>query len=187
MSQLTIPKFNTRTEDLSGRTFGRLSVVEFSGFTDGEPRASLWLCLCACGGTRIVRGSRLTCGLIICCAKCAKSASAKRGGESRRLPATEVEPRRLFSEYRANAKRRGLTFSVSYEQARALFLTECAYCGTIPTVLECGGIDRIDNNYGYLIGNCAPCCSFCNFAKREASVSDFLEWVGRVYKRRGLR
>ena len=44
------------------------------------------------------------------------------------------------------------------------------------------GVDRIDNNSGYDIDNCAPCCHQCNWAKKNLTKADFLNWIERVYK-----
>lgn len=43
------------------------------------------------------------------------------------------------------------------------------------------GIDRIDSNIGYIESNCVPCCKFCNIAKSDRSVDEFLFWAEQVY------
>ena len=43
------------------------------------------------------------------------------------------------------------------------------------------GIDRVDSSKGYTIDNVVPCCSACNYAKHEMSVSEFKEYITRVY------
>jgi hypothetical protein len=43
------------------------------------------------------------------------------------------------------------------------------------------GIDRLDNNIGYVSGNCVPCCSVCNYAKRDMTVDQFKNWIKRIY------
>lgn len=50
--------------DLTGRTFGCLTVL---GFADRVRRSSRWLCQCSCGGSKVVRGSLLLNGD---CASC---------------------------------------------------------------------------------------------------------------------
>lgn len=52
--------------DLSGRKFGRLVVVGFTGnVTPG--RMKLWQCKCECGAEKIVKTSNLTCGITRSC------------------------------------------------------------------------------------------------------------------------
>ena len=47
------------------------------------------------------------------------------------------------------------------------------------------GIDRIDNNQGYTLINCAPCCKLCNFSKRELSIDDWKAWLKQICKYQG--
>jgi hypothetical protein len=66
--------------------------------------------------------------------------------------------------------------------------TACYYCGEPPTLNPCdkdgilltNGIDRIDNTQGYFMSNVVPCCSFCQYAKRDLSYSDFMRHLQRV-------
>jgi hypothetical protein len=44
------------------------------------------------------------------------------------------------------------------------------------------GIDRVDNEIGYVRGNSAPCCTICNRMKRELSYSGFLNHVRKIYE-----
>lgn len=71
---VAIPLTRTRRHDLTGKRFGRLTVVESAGHIPGpQPgqRYPLWKCLCDCGGTRIVRadvlkrGTTKSCGCLI--------------------------------------------------------------------------------------------------------------------------
>jgi len=43
------------------------------------------------------------------------------------------------------------------------------------------GIDRLDSSKGHVIDNVVPCCKWCNYAKRERSYKDFLDWVVVIY------
>lgn len=98
----------------------------------------------------------------------------------------------LLRNYRNAANRRGLEFSLTYEQFEDLVQRNCFYCGVRPqTILKAkwldgtftyNGIDRLDNARGYVEGNVAACCGTCNRAKRTMSVDEFLSWVDRVYE-----
>src|SRR5690242_17959080 len=52
-------------EDLSGKKFGNLTVVEFVGRTDR--RQSLWKCLCDCGTEKIILAPSLKTGATKSC------------------------------------------------------------------------------------------------------------------------
>jgi 2-iminoacetate synthase ThiH len=42
------------------------------------------------------------------------------------------------------------------------------------------GIDRVDNDKGYLLNNCVGACKFCNFAKKQSDLIGFKEWIDRI-------
>ena len=44
------------------------------------------------------------------------------------------------------------------------------------------GIDRKDNNIGYIIENCVSCCGICNRMKMDMSYDDFLNHIRLIYK-----
>lgn len=46
------------------------------------------------------------------------------------------------------------------------------------------GIDRVNNDIGYLIENCVSCCKVCNFMKRSMSKNDFINHVNKIAMRR---
>lgn len=64
-----------RTEDVIGKTFGKLKVQEFAGFTLGSDgkRKALYKCLCKCGRECIKQGTYLRCGDTQTCGLCANS------------------------------------------------------------------------------------------------------------------
>ena len=44
------------------------------------------------------------------------------------------------------------------------------------------GIDRTDPNKGYTTENCVSCCSKCNYAKHEMTLSEYKEWLIKSYE-----
>jgi hypothetical protein len=86
---------------------------------------------------------------------------------------------RRFSRMKRYAKKRGLEFSIIFEEWQALVAQPCHYCGdNLP--LTGGGTDRIDSSLGYVPSNCAPCCTVCNIAKHTMTYAEFRAWVYRV-------
>lgn len=85
-------------------------------------------------------------------------------------------------DYRKNAEARGIEWALSDEQVKRLVLSDCYYCGTVPNrrvesswdVIFVNGIDRVDNNNGYLESNCVSCCKDCNYAKRTMSAQEYI-------------
>ncbi len=137
--------------------------------------------LCACGNERMARASSVRRGLIDKCETCAKADAARRGGMTRRLPDTERIIREKFSIYKCNARAKGLSFSLSLAAFSAILDHTCEYCGGIG-----GGIDRVDSSFGYEAKNLVPCCSKCNYAKRDMSREEFLTWIEAVHGHQSL-
>ena len=115
----------------------------------------------------------------------------KAGGT--KLPYEEASFNTLYSHYKSEAKKRGLKFNLTKEQFRCLTKQNCYYCGVEPKqvvnnlaryngVYVHNGIDRVDNNEGYVITNCVPCCKHCNWAKHTFTTEEFKQWIRRAYK-----
>lgn len=74
-----------------------------------------------------------------------------------------------------DAKRRHLEFKITHDEYLNFFNTPCHYCGDI-----CNGIDRKDNNIGYLLNNIVTCCSTCNFIKHTMQYEAFLIQINKI-------
>jgi len=42
------------------------------------------------------------------------------------------------------------------------------------------GVDRVDNSIGYELENCKPCCSYCNFMKKDLNLEEFIDHIRRI-------
>ena len=82
-----------------------------------------------------------------------------------------------FSSYKYGANKRNLEFELSSEQFKNITNHSCYYCGSIESI----GIDRVDNNIGYLLENVVPCCKFCNLAKHKLSTDEFISHVKKIH------
>lgn len=110
----------------------------------------------------------------------------------------------LTKTYIKNAKTRNIEWDLSHKEAIDLFRLDCYYCGLEPSnvyspynderyktethlqnLLHYNGIDRIDNNKGYFLMNCVPCCKTCNYAKRDMSLEEFENWIDRIIEYKG--
>jgi hypothetical protein len=184
------------TVDLTGRKFGRLTVLSQNKKPDkgGYPT---WNCSCECGGfssptgPNLVYGNSTSCGCIRREAAISRLASMS---ENNRLPAGEAAFNQVLSNYRVNARNRGLEFSLTEEEFRTLTKITCHYCGRLPNqqkktrdrkrrvrdIYVFMGIDRKDNKQGYTTSNSVPCCLFCNQAKLTHSYEEFQAWLADI-------
>ena len=140
--------------DLTGKTFGRLTVKEKKGNSGGK---SLWLCSCSCGAERVVRGVHLRNGRQVSCG-CYRSENTARQktkhGHARKghLSSTyTVWQNMMYRCKPENADKyphyKNITVCKEWHQFDC-FLRDM---GERPEGLT---IDRIDGSLGYFKENC---------------------------------
>lgn len=166
--------------DMSGKRFGRLFIVG-----RGEDWKSMvgnkhirWNWVCDCGATGRSTGAQLRAG------------RAKSCGCYKKDPMAAFN--NVYNDYVGSARRRGLQFLLSRDTFRQLTTSNCHYCDLVPSTVEkkaalsnytYNGIDRVDNEIGYVAGNCVPCCFPCNSAKGTMSSHDFFSLIRRIYNK----
>jgi hypothetical protein len=165
-----------RLASIAGQKFGRLTVVEFSHFVGVKPgRKPHWKCLCDCGRETIVYTGHL------------KSGHTQSCGCFYIKDTLGHLQNSVYLSYRAGAKVRGFSFSLSREELVSISQQDCSYCGQAPsnnkaytysTGAVCSfrynGVDRVDNTGGYSLDNCVPCCFQCNRAKMNQTAEEFI-------------
>lgn len=176
---------NWAKKDLTGQHFGRLKVV-----SENEKRYSngliLWDCICDCGNTKIVNGASLRKGLSKSCG-CLML-------EAVRLPEYEASFNKLYSSYVRGAKTRGHYFAITKDDFRNITSQNCFYCGNHPMSesknngkrskfygnYKYNGIDRVDNDKGYIKENCVSSCFVCNQMKLTMGQTEFIAQCKRI-------
>lgn len=84
-----------------------------------------------------------------------------------------LKPERRYRIYVSAAKQKNRDFLISYEDfIKHFWQKDCYYCGDL---VKNAGIDRLDNNIGYVLDNCVSCCSMCNWMKRSFPEKEFIE------------
>lgn len=79
-------------------------------------------------------------------------------------------PKGRLTSIKSSANTRKIEYKLTDEEAISIMNNPCFYCGDkIPV-----GIDRIDSSVGYIKENCVPCCSTCNYMKRDFEQSYFI-------------
>lgn len=76
------------------------------------------------------------------------------------------------------AAQRGIAWDLPDALALDLITDNCFYCGSEPDTVH--GIDRVDNARGYVEGNVVTACKFCNTAKLNRTLPDYLVWLKRT-------
>lgn len=168
-----------RLVNLEGKIFGDLTVIsrDIEKERVVKSKRPHWICLCSCGKQISLLSEPLLLGKAISC------------NYKRKLEKGEAAFNFLFRNYKNGAKVRNLEFSLSKEEFKELATKSCFYCGENPSYIArkgndtCtyNGIDRIDNNKGYVLNNVVPCCGICNNAKKELGKDEFIKWIQKTY------
>ena len=184
-----------------GKKFGKLTVIEFSHQTpEYGKKSSYWKCKCDCGKYKTVRRINLTGKAATKSCGCLRQEAKKIIGDKQRgiprskLTNGEAGFRLLLARY----KKHGEEFTISDLEFYAITQQSCFYCGIPPSQMievkvkgvteqtrlrsqfSYNGIDRFDNNKGYVYENCRPCCGTCNHCKSAMTFDQFKEWVLRA-------
>jgi len=182
-----------------GRTFERWGIV--SQAENNKHGQKMWLCHCSCGTERAVTGNALRRGGSKSCGCLQKEAASLTGRANRGRfvkTAREVISNEIFAAYVNRAAKRNREWGLTREEFDSLVQSRCFYCQSSPsehpkrtkrrdTQVGFNGIDRWDNNQGYIVGNVVSCCSVCNDMKGTMSGEDFIRQVSRIQiARRGM-
>lgn len=96
-----------------------------------------------------------------------------------------------------DARRAGRVFEIDIEDFKVISQQPCYYCGSEPNniltyksnagtfvrTFVYGGMDRKDNDIGYVKTNVVPCCIICNRAKNSMNFDEFESWIQRLIER----
>jgi hypothetical protein len=154
-----------------------------------------WICRCSCGSEkRFWKISSIskqkTCG----CGTDSTGLTAKQ----RRSMLTRMQG------YKSGAKKRLLEWELSYEDFVEVSTGNCFYCNSDPKIWDCvsnapsiqkdspnirkedykikfNGIDRLNSDIGYVLENVVTCCTNCNRAKSDMSLSEFRSHTEKIY------
>lgn len=177
-------------KNLLNQKFGRLTVKKYIG-THGT--SAYWECICDCGNKHKADSKCLKNGGVKSCG-CLQNDMRKQMQIAKR--GTGQGPiNLLYHKYSWAARKRNLQFDISKEEFKILILSECFYYNSKPIKvlyyennyypeILANGIDRIDNDLGYIFKNCVPCCKQCNQAKSNLLVKDFYKWIKKVYRKK---
>ena len=170
--------------NLVGTKYGKLKVLEKAEphQINGKNHSNKWKCECECGKMIV----RVTSSLIrnkdnkeYCC-----------GDPACKFERGIAAFNQLLSTYKRVAKKKKIEFSLSNDEFKSLTSSPCVYCLTPPSTTKknrhnngdyiYNGINRVDPSKGYTTSNAVSCCKYCNSAKLDRSVNEFLKWAKKL-------
>jgi hypothetical protein len=79
-----------------------------------------------------------------------------------------------------SAVRRDIEWTLDDEVAKKMLIENCHYCGQLDLSVRVNGIDRMNNEIGYIPENVVTCCKTCNYSKKNLSADDFIKMCKAV-------
>lgn len=158
----------------SGTRFGGLVVIKRTRNYQGHVT---YKCECDCGRETDATGTALKNGRRKYCGKCKSLVPGESGFN------------RIFKAYIRGAEKRGHVFELTKDEFKELVASNCAYCGIPPSTVSSpskrgnftyNGVDRVDNNLGYISDNVVSCCRWCNSAKGTRNYDEWIDWLDRI-------
>jgi len=171
--------------DYIGKKFNSLILLKMvSAIPTSKNNPPKYLCKCDCGVEKIISWNCIQKGTTRSCGCSRKFAHSKEKGLG--------NFNKLYNSYKNNSKRRNLNFELDVEEFRELTKKNCFYCNIEPSTRYnsknmngeyiYNGIDRINNDIGYTLENCVPCCGICNLMKRNLSLEEFKDKLRAITK-----
>lgn len=179
--------------NLTDQRFGNLVAVRDAGYTS-RGGFRMWVCKCDCGNTKNVSLRCLVMGYTNSCG-CEKQSGLRKQTDAERLAPGESAFNRLYHDYRRSAARKGRVFELTKDQFRVITSGNCFYCGAVPIKTYWAnlsklsgpyvynGVDRLNNDVGYVGDNCVPCCWKCNRLKSDMSIDEFRSVIKTIHER----
>lgn len=157
-----------RRKNLAGQKIGNWTV---SDKWENRIKNTYWECTCICGKVKFICAYSLTKGRSLSC------------GCKPDFRVNNSAQKEVVNSYKKNARNRGLNFNLTDEQVLKLTQQNCYYCDCPPfksnrrehkyNYYSYNGIDRKNNDEGYYLDNCVPCCKRCNTMKTNMNLKEF--------------
>lgn len=86
-----------------------------------------------------------------------------------------------YSNYKNRASKKNIKFELSEIEFKDICNKCCIYCGKKNTEIHHNGIDRVDQNEGYIMNNCVCSCGDCNYMKKNYNKITFINKMFYIY------
>jgi 5-methylcytosine-specific restriction endonuclease McrA len=187
--------------DIIGKIFGKLTVLEFLGNKERSEKyhkpLRLYRCLCECGIMCEKFGVDLRSKNVISCG-CYKHQILKEIHTGRISPQRNIDG--ASNKTAKDIWKKTYSDGISFDDFFRLSQLCCHYCGEQPSNKcntinkkscsknwydqgwwQYNGLDRVDSTLNHSLDNVVPSCWRCNKAKGIMGTTEFMNWIHQVY------
>lgn len=166
----------------AGDVRGQLTIHEL--FKKQDKGRYFAKCTCSCGNPKVTSVKELQ-------RQDNPSCGCQRNYSGAGKPEGEAILNSLITNYKSNAAKKGLEFTLTKPEMVKLFKGHCFFCGVEPSKVHAkakikgsytySSIDRIDSTKGYTPENTTSCCTPCNYLKGNKTNEEFLVHIERIF------
>lgn len=177
-------------KDITGKRFGKLTVLKISEEKPYGPDKLFWLCKCDCGKEKIVPSWHLRNKKIISCGSAGCGHEKSEGNLNSKWCGYGQISGSYWCVVKMNAKSRNLTVQVNIEQAWKQFLKQDGKCALSGDQLifaknrkdktANASLDRINSKLGYTVDNIQWLDKTVNVMKQALSDKDFVNICRKI-------
>lgn len=162
----------TQQKDISGRKFGRLTVIARDGYISNGTRRRLfaWKCLCDCGKYARVPVRDLASGHTRSCG-CYNRERTSTSNKTHGLSKTPAYARAKTRQRAEKKQSLDMNWNHYFEKFLSEYFTECTLCGATSD-LATDHVYPLSLGYGLAPGNAVKLCRRCNSRKYNRMPED---------------
>lgn len=174
-----------KIKDLTGQKFGKFTVLSRS--EQYKKNFVLWKCACACGNIKEISSNNLVKGISLNC-ECGNDVELSK--DKQKYSRVDRVWRKLFLTAKRKVQEKNLRFELSLDDFRVITSKNCFYCNQEPEVkgitriskdaILANSLTRFDNNIGYTLHNCVPCCKMCQMMRADLEFDEFHEHILKI-------
>lgn len=86
-----------------------------------------------------------------------------------------------YNHYKTRACNKSLPFELTFEEYNTIINSQCYLCGRKSYEKYKNGIDRINNNFGYIMNNVKSCCGSCNHIKKDLELDELFNKMTEIF------
>lgn len=167
---------NFKGEDLTGKIFGKLKVIEYSYSDKFQHRK--WKCKCECGNISYPDTGQLNSGKCLSCGCMSYNSGNRKGALVYNYSGYEDITGTKWNSIRSNAKTRQLDFFITKEDVWEVLIKQNNLCAlsNLPISFKdkTASVDRIDSKRHYTLDNIQIVHKDVNRIKSDLELSYFL-------------